>query len=310
MSLKQFGTYAVVIAIALAGGITLSACGGGEEAKRSERATTSRASGDGAVTTSTTTPAPRDEQPPARRQSRSKAPAIGKVLANKHAKRKPLPPTIKGLIRQLRREHVPKSKLRAELYARLPAKYRVRVLRYFTPIILKAFDFKGAKVQVLPGGQIVKVMLPKREACKAHPDEAARIRRSLRRSISPKRPLPYPRTVTVAVAGSGQPLAAYLAKSCKRIGLPGARGRIVFRKSGSHILATKRFRIRSKRWTVEYVNGGSFFQVFVRKGKAFQPDPINEFKRGSGKKTFTGRGRFSLYIAGSRDWTVRVRDGA
>lgn len=192
---------------------------------------------------------------------------------------------------------------RPEALRRLPPRLRAKVVRYYTRVVLAAFDLKATRISVSYGGAEVTVILTRRTACRAHSDEADRILRGLRDAV------PYPRTVTVRVAGTDESLGAYLAR-CERQSLPGSRGRVVFSKSGSRLHRTGPFRISSKHWTVEYTNTGSFFQVFVFKGKQGQQNPISRRKPGSGKRTYrTGPGKFKLYISGSRDWTVRVRDG-
>lgn len=192
---------------------------------------------------------------------------------------------------------------RAEALRRLPRKHRARYVKRFAKIIVAASDLEGGKVDVSYGGVAVRVALPAKVACRAEPNEGDRILRSLKRVV------PYPRSVTVSVAGSSQPLPAYLASSCKRRELPGGQGRTVLRLSGSGVQQTKPFTIRSKRWTIEYVSKGSFFSIFVRKGRRPQRAVTSEETSQSGKETYRGPGKFTLQIAGTRPWTVRVRDG-
>lgn len=268
---KRYGTYAVVIALALAGGIALTRGGSDDDAERSAR------------------PEPATASPAGKKRTE----AGSESKTRPRARTRPRAKT--------RRKRGPRT--RAEALRRLSPKDRRKLVMHYALVALDAFDLHGARVQVPLGGRVVRATLPKRVACRAHADQAARLLRALRDTI------PFPRTVTVAVAGSGEPLGSYLAKSCKRSPPRGGKGRTVLLKRGSHVLRTKPFRIRSKRWTIEYESNGTFFQIFVFKGKAPQPDVINETKPGSGKKTFRGPGKFTLNIAGANDWTVRVRDG-
>jgi hypothetical protein len=194
----------------------------------------------------------------------------------------------------------PKS--RREALRRLPARLRAKIVRHYTRVVLDAFDLRSSTISVSFGGVEVDVTLSRRTACRARPDEAERILRALRRVV------PYPRSVTIAVTGTNEPFATYLSR-CAAEAPPGGRGRIVFRKSGSRLHQSHPFRIASKRWSIEYSTTGTFFQVYVLKGKRAQRDPISSRRAGSGRKTFSnGPGKFKLYISGSRDWTVRVRE--
>lgn len=192
---------------------------------------------------------------------------------------------------------------RAEALRRLPRKHRARYVKRFAKIIVAASDLGGGKVDVSYGGVAVRVALPAKVACRAEPNEGDRILRALKKVV------PYPRSVTVSVAGSSQPLPTYLASTCKESELPGGQGRTVLRLSGSGVQQTKQFTIRSKRWTIEYVSKGSFFSIFARKGRRPQRAVTSEETSQSGKETYRGPGKFTLQIAGTRPWTVRVRDG-
>lgn len=113
----------------------------------------------------------------------------------------------------------------------------------------------------------------------------------------------------VTVAGGG-PLAAHVKGHCRQPKLTGRKGKIVLLRRGSGFFTTRPFTITSKRWTLDFHNGGAFFQVFIMRGKRVQPELVSLAKRGSGSQAFKGPGTFKLKIAGSRSWTVRVRDGA
>lgn len=188
-----------------------------------------------------------------------------------------------------------------ETLGRLKPELRNRIIRDFAKIVLKAFDLQGSRVTVSASGRVVSVVLARKDACKARPDEAKRILAALRQSVE------WPRTVKVSVAGSPQPLGAYVAANCAKRTLPGGRGRVVLVKSGSNLFQTKPFKITSKTWSVEYVNSGSYFQIFALGSR---PQTFSTKKARSGTKRFKGPGTFRLHISGSRDWTVRVRDGS
>ena len=185
-----------------------------------------------------------------------------------------------------------------EAVARLPESKRIKLVARAAKLVVKAYDFEGARTSVTGGGRSVSIALPPGQACKARPDEAERILARLKEYTT------YARTVTITVGG--QPLRPYLAANCKRASLPGRGGRTVFTKSGSGQYQGKSFKIRSKSWAIDYVNTGGFFQVFVF-GK--NSAPISTTKPGAGTQRYEGPGTFRITVSGIRDWTVRVRDG-
>ena len=267
------------IAIAVAAAIALGGCGGDDEQ--------SSAGGTGPAA-----PKPSTDSVPGRANEKRRDDRGASANAQRGRKR--------GNAGRSKRKRHPRT--RADALRRIPPRLRAKVVKHYVRVVLSAFDLKASRIRVSYGGIAVDLTLPGPEACKTRPDELRRILKALRQAV------PYPRTVDISVAGNDQPLAAYRA-SCEQRAAPRGRGRVVFSKSGSHVYQTRPFRIRSKRWTIEYVSEGSFFQVFVFRGKRGQPGPITETRPGSGKRTYKGAGRFRLYISGSRDWTVRVRDG-
>jgi hypothetical protein len=122
--------------------------------------------------------------------------------------------------------------------------------------------------------------------------------------------LPFVQNIAVRVAGSGQSLSSYISASCAPPAFPSGPGALVLSQTGSGFATTDPFKVHSKRWTVAFDNRGRFFQAFLLKKGATQPQVVAATKRGVGSMTFTGAGTFQLKIAGSGNWIVRVHDGA
>lgn len=211
----------------------------------------------------------------------------------------------KGTSTRPRSKQPAKKRSAEKTLRRLPGRSRAGLARGIVPGVLKLLGFKKARVRVSPSGDAITVIIARAEACTAGPSDEARIAKRIKEP-----PLSFVRTVRVTVEGSGRRLTDYVAAHCKPRTIPRGRGKVVYEQSGSGIVRTEPFKIRAKRWTIEFENLGSFFQVFVYKGRKLQMTVISETRRGAGKKTFKGPGRFKLNISGSGDWTVRVRDGA
>jgi hypothetical protein len=118
------------------------------------------------------------------------------------------------------------------------------------------------------------------------------------------------RSVAITVAGSGQSVSAYASGHCSDLGLPtGGKGRVVLTRRGTGDATISAFTVRSRRWTIEYVNGGQRLTVFATKGRYPTGTPLSTQSR-SGRQVQTGAGRFGLHVTGTGGWVIRVRDGA
>lgn len=197
----------------------------------------------------------------------------------------------------------PRSKRvsRAHALARLDSRGRERLAEAGVRRVLLGLDFRGARVRASARGTVAEVVLLASQGCRAHRDEGHRILAAARDMV------PYLRTVTVTVGDDA--IATYQARECKPIELPPGAGQEVLTQNGSGADQTKEFTIRSDRWTVEWVNRGTFFQVWALKGDEAEEGPIVANTPGSGSRSFRGPGTFRLAVSGSGDWTVQVREG-
>lgn len=185
----------------------------------------------------------------------------------------------------------------------VPPEKRKAVAEKTARIVLTIFGYRNADVSATRDGTRVAARIAASEACEGSAGEsriAARIRKAA----------PFVRTVEVTAGGNGQSLSGYVRSRCAPLRLPGGTGRVVLTKKGSGPTTTKTFRVRSRRWTIEYANGGSFLQVLPMKDSLPTLGVVSVTERGAGRKVQKGAGRYSLQINGMGRWAVRVRDGA
>lgn len=183
--------------------------------------------------------------------------------------------------------------------SRLSVSQRIRVARKAAPVVLTVAGFPHVRVQIVPPAEAIKITIARADACNGRLGDEKRMVLQLKHQLA------FLREVTVVVAGTGQSLSVYVGMRCKVLELPPTKGRIVFAKTGTGFLTTEPFTIRSKRWTIDYKNSGTYFNAFVVKNDKVQQRPISSRKRNVGSMTFRGPGTFRLQIAGS-DWEVRV----
>ena len=192
----------------------------------------------------------------------------------------------------------------ADAAAAVPESQRARVAKKTAALTFKILGFHPAQLTVTPTGDAVRATVTASDACSNDPGSEGTITTRIRQA------LPFVRSVRITVVPSGQPLAQYVRAGCRQLGLPGGRGPVVLTLRGSNFADTKPFTVHSRRWTVEYVNSGSFLQVFPLKGDEPGPGAFTVSKRKAGRQVMTGAGTYRLRIGAMGGWVVRVRDGA
>ena len=170
------------------------------------------------------------------------------------------------------------------------------------------FQLFGLQAQTLsatPNGDTIKATIPAADACSTGPDVQRKVAARIRQAV------PFVRTVQITVGGTGKSLDDYSRTSCSGLGLPaGGKGRVLLTLRGSSFKTTQSFTVHARRWTVEYVNGGKFLQLFPIKGGLPTTGAFTATARGAGRHVFTGAGTYTLRIGSLGSWVVRVRDGA
>jgi hypothetical protein len=187
---------------------------------------------------------------------------------------------------------------------RLPASKRVRTIDAAASLVLKLYGFEGADVTVTPTGDAVRAVVPAGGACTSTASTEGRIAAQIRRAV------PIVQSVQITVGGTGASLSQYVHRSCQSGGLPLGSGPVVLTQQGSRFATTRSFTVHSRRWTIDYVNGGDFLQVLPMRGDLPTIGAFTVTKRTAGKRVLTGAGTFRLRVGGSGDWTIRVRDSA
>ena len=168
---------------------------------------------------------------------------------------------------------------------------------------LEIYDLDLAQLKVAKGGRDVNVFVTQASACKAvardEPVMAQRIQKAA----------PVVKSVSFEVAGTGKELGYYVL-GCKRPAVPSGPGTVVLQREGvGGPIMTKEFRIRGKRWAIEYENGSSFLAVLVLTEGENKNEPIGSKKREVGRKVYnSGPGTYKLQIQGGGFWSVRVKD--
>ena len=207
--------------------------------------------------------------------------------------------------RKAKRGSKPSGKTGGQVVGTIPVSKRAGVAKGVAATTFQVFGLQAQTVSASPNGDTVRATIPAGDACSTSPGVQGKVTARIRQAA------PFVRTVQITVGGTGKALDAYVRTSCHGLGLPaGGKGPILLTLQGTNFRTTKSFTVRSRHWTVEYVNGGKFLQIFPIKGGRPTTGAFTATKRGSGRHVFAGAGTYTLRIGGLGSWTIRVRDGA
>jgi hypothetical protein len=185
--------------------------------------------------------------------------------------------------------------------ARIARAARVKEARRVAAAVVEAAGFPRAKVTVAGAGQRLAVAVAASQACDATPADAARVVAGLKAAI------PTVRTVGLTVSGQDVPLARYVQISCRPDPLPSGPGKVAYSHSGNGFFETEPIAIRSNRWAVDYSNQDGRLQITALRDGKLQPTAISAAEPGAGLQAFQGSGTFTLRIAATGSWRIRVR---
>lgn len=187
---------------------------------------------------------------------------------------------------------------------RLPRGKRDSYVTATALAVFAGFGFDGMQVVLSGGGTDVRGVMDRGQACSARAETEDNVTSTVRNAI------PWLASMQVVVQPGGERLSRYVRAHCRPPALPGGAGEVVFSGQGVGLGKTRQFTVRSSRWTVEYLNGGRSLHMLVLGDRSSSSAPLDAAGRGPGRRTFSGPGTFSLQIAGTGEWLVRVRDGA
>jgi hypothetical protein len=168
--------------------------------------------------------------------------------------------------------------------------------------ILKSFGFPHASAVLSSNGHLVIVTIPRRYACEADPAQVPKVKKQLKKVIL------FAHRIEIGVADNGGPLESYVRNHCPKLTPPTASGGKVYDNEGTGLRGSPEIDITANRWTVSYENQGGAFELYVTSGKKLV-DYVKTDKRGVGKLTLKGPGKFHVTVSGAGNWGVKVYDG-
>jgi len=191
-----------------------------------------------------------------------------------------------------------------EAFKKLPPKRKLALVEAAVRSALLRWGLELVDVELTRGGRRVNAVVARKGACNFVASEEPNL------VVTIKHGAPWVKSARFEVAGTGQELGYYVL-GCKKPEIPSGAGRVVFEHSGVGGPYSKRFKIETKRWALEWVNEGGSLGVIVvptggeSKHKYFKP--VGSQKPESGRYNYTGRGSFRIRAYGAGGWRIRVK---
>ena len=193
-----------------------------------------------------------------------------------------------------------------EAFEQLPSDRKLAAVETVVRSALLAFGLKLVEVELQDGGRKANAVVARKGACNFVASQEPNLQASIKSAV------PGLKSVRFEVARTGQELGYYVV-GCKKPEIPSGTGRVVFEHSGvGGPYTSKRFKITSKRWALEWVNEAASLAVIVvpvggkSKGEYFKP--VGSQKRESDRYEYKGSGTFQIKAHGAGGWRLRVKE--
>lgn len=193
-----------------------------------------------------------------------------------------------------------------EALTELPRKRRRAVIEAVVRSAVLRFGLELVDVRLRDGGRKVTAIVARKGACNFVAKQESNL------VVTIQHGAPGVKNVRFQVAGTGQELGYYVL-GCKKPEIPSGAGRVVLEHSAvGGPYTSKRFKITSARWALEWVNEAASLAVIIvpvggeSKDEHFKP--VGSQKRESGRYNYTGPGTFQIKAHGAGGWRIRVKE--
>jgi hypothetical protein len=281
---------------AVVAGLVLAACGGGEDEKAPKAAPPLGATPK--VTTLETTAPAGAPKPVAKGQPADEVPAVPPPRTYAVS---PLAQVERRALRRLR-EYRTAVKARKKLTAEQQMRAQLGAARDLTEAVMIAAGLEFATFDLADGGRKVTVNVDRKSACTLQASEPDAIEQRIVGDSD------IVEQVKLRVEGSKLGLERYLKRNCDAK-KPAGVGKVVFEKSGTGAEETQPIRIKGRSWRIAFDSSSALLQVYVYRGGKLQRLAVNRRARGAGNsQVLKGPGRYTLRVAATGHWTLRVLD--
>jgi hypothetical protein len=195
-----------------------------------------------------------------------------------------------------------------EAFEKLPLETKEQLLETTARNALLRFGLKMADAELRNRGRSATVVVSEKGACNFVASQEPNLALTIRQGV------PGLKSVRFEMAGTGEQLGYYVL-GCERPEIPSGAGRVVLDHGGvGGPYKSKRFKITSERWALEWVNEGASLAVIVQAvgGESKENEtyfkPVGSQKPESGRFEYKGKGTFQINAYGAGGWRVRVKE--
>jgi hypothetical protein len=179
----------------------------------------------------------------------------------------------------------------------------ISAVRDLTNAVLVSVGLEFATFDVINGGKAVTINVPNKDACALSAGDATHISD---RIIDGSSIIEH---VTLRLT-SGVALPAYLKAYCRTTAAPAGLGPVLLSVADNGTMETAAFHAQRAGWTIDWTSYSGVLQIYIYRNHKLVSVAANQSGRGAGQKKSLTAGTYTLQIAGTGDWKVKVRDGA
>jgi hypothetical protein len=193
-----------------------------------------------------------------------------------------------------------------EAYAKLPLERKAMLVETVVRSAALSYGLKVVDVKLRRGGRAATATVARKGACSFVASQEPNL------ALTIKEGVPGLKSIRLLVAGTGKEIGYYVL-GCKKPEIPSGAGRVVLDHSGvGGPYTSKPFKIKSKRWALEWENHGSSLAVILapldKKAKENYAKPVGSKKTEAGRYEYTGGGKYRIQAYGAGGWRVRVKE--
>jgi hypothetical protein len=187
--------------------------------------------------------------------------------------------------------------------ARQHARLAISAVRDLSNAVLLSVGLEFATFDVINGGKAVAVDVPDKDACTLSPADATHVSD---RIVDGSGVVEH---VTLRLT-SGGALLPYLKQHCHATATSAGLGPVLLSAADNGMMETAPFHARRAGWTIDWTSYSGLLQIYIYRDHKLVSVAANQSGRGAGQKKSLTPGTYTLQIAGTGDWKVKVRDGA
>lgn len=187
--------------------------------------------------------------------------------------------------------------------AREHARAVISTTRDLVDAVVIAAGLEFATFDVIDGGRTVSINVQPKDACVLSPADATAIQDRILDGSD------IVDNVYLRLTTGGTVTGRYLKQHCHQTARAAGIGAILLKDTGDGITETKPFHVTNGNWSIDWTSYSDMLRIYVFRDGKLVSLAVDRQGRGSGRAKVLEAGYYTLRIAGTAAWSVKVRNG-